>query len=69
MSNMYTFVAVSQRVYLKIHIYTSTFVFLYVITVNQVFAHCSSHKTREKEHRYASGAPHQNAPVTENEKL
>lgn len=42
----------------RLHTHTSALVFSHVITVNQLFVHGSSHKTREKEHRYASGAPH-----------
>lgn len=40
------------------HACTSQLAFSHVITANQFFVLGSSHKTREKEHRYASGAPH-----------
>ena len=51
-----TFAAVSHRALSKLHMFLSPLVFSRVITVNQLFVH--GHKTREKEHRYASGAPH-----------
>lgn len=57
-SSVCIFAAISQQVYSELHIYTLAFVFPHVITVNQLFVHGSSHKTREKEHCYASGAPH-----------
>lgn len=53
----------TQQVDSKLRTCTScALVFSHVITVNQLFVHGSSHKTRERkrerEHRYASGAPH-----------
>lgn len=52
---------------LRVHVAAFVFTFNYPESAPFVPNHVV--KTRRREHRYACGAPHSNAPVTENEKL
>lgn len=52
-----------------LRVHAAAFVFTFNYPESAPFVPTHVVKTRRGEHRYACGAPHSNAPVTENEKL